>query len=56
LSIFADKLRTSKQMEAGSLSEMLRDGQGEVGVAVKDFIGPLRHALTGERVREHKRG
>ena len=55
LSVFAHKLRATGQMEAGKLSEMLRDGQGEMGVAVKDFIGPLRHALTGERVREHKR-
>ena len=43
-------------MEAGLLSELLRDGQSEMGVGVKDFIGPLRHALTGERVREHERG
>lgn len=42
-------------MEAGLLSEILRDGQGEMGVTVKEFIGPLRHALTGERVREDKR-
>ena len=41
-------------MEAGLLSEMVRDGQREMGVTVKEFIGPLRHALTGERVRENQ--
>ena len=41
-------------MEAGLLSELLRDGQSEMGVGMKDFIGPLRYALTGERVREHE--
>ena len=55
LGLFARKLRVSGQMEASLLSEMLRDGQGEMGVTVKEFIGPLRHALTGERVREDKR-
>jgi len=39
-------------MEAGLLSDLLRDCQGGMGVGVKDFMGPLRHALTGERVRE----
>ena len=43
-------------MEAGLLSELLQDGQSEMGVGVKDFISPLRYALTGERVREHERG
>jgi hypothetical protein len=54
LSLLAHKLRASGQMEAGRLSEILRDGQGEMGVTVKEFVSPLRYALTGETVREHR--
>jgi len=56
LTLFAQKLRASRQMEAGLLSNLLRDCRSEIGVGVKEFIGPLRYALTGERVREHERG
>ena len=55
MTVFAQKLRASKQMEAGLLSELLQVCQSEVGVGVKDFVGPLRYALTGERVREYER-
>ena len=56
LTVFAQKLRASRQVDAGLLSELFQDGlQSEMSVGVKDFIGPLRYALTGERVREYER-